>query len=140
MTSTIQTVCCCDAENDYVQFEIAPRCTDNSLGCGCGTSDPYQYRSTDHGCGSIDPRDYECTSTGKTDCPAPGTNDCDTCGAVYLEKNEYKNMVLHTSDGIDWSPTHELKNGWLVAGRRESLFDPSVYDRQPKHGSDYYLV
>jgi hypothetical protein len=119
MTSTIQTVCCCDAENDYVQFEIAPRCTDNSLGCGCGTSDPYQYRSTDHGCGSIDPRDYECTSTGKTDCPAPGTNDCDTCGAVYLEKNEYKNMVLHTSDGIDWSPTHELTekmDGWWQAG------------------------
>lgn len=119
MTSSIQTVCCCDAENEYVQFEIAPRCTDNSLGCGCGSSDPYEYRSTDHGCGAVDPRDYECTSTGQTGCSAPGSNDCDTCGAVYLEKNAYKNMVLHTCDGIDWSPTHELTekmDGWWQAG------------------------
>lgn len=119
MTSTIQTVCCCDPENEYVQFEIAPRCTDNSLGCGCGSSDPYQYRSTDHGCGAVDPTNYECTSTGQTGCSEPGTNDCEPCGAVYLEKNAFKNMVLHTCDGIDWSPVHELiesMDGWWQAG------------------------
>ena len=119
MTSSIQTVCCCGTENEYVQFEIAPRCTDNSLGCECGSSDPYDYRSTDHGCGAIDPRDYECTETGRTGCSEPGSNDCDSCGAVYLDKNAYKNMVLHTCDGIDWSPSHELSeffDGWWLAG------------------------
>ena len=119
MTSSIQKVCCCDVEDEYVQFEIAPRCTDNSLGCGCNSSDPYEYRSTEHGCGVVDPRDYECSETGQTGCSEPGTNDCEPCGAVYLEKNAYKNMVLHTCDGIDWSPTHELDeffDGWWQGG------------------------
>ena len=121
MTSSIQTVCCCDADNDYVEFQLAPRCTDNSLGCGCGPSDPYDYRSTNHGCGAVDPRDYECSATGQTGCNEPGSaaDDCTSCGAVYLEKSAFYNMVLHTCDGINWSPNHELfekMQGWWISG------------------------
>lgn len=131
MTSSIQTVCCCGTDNEYVQFEIAPRCTDNSLGCGCGSSDPYEYRSTEHGCGAVDPRDYECSETGQTGCSEPGTNDCEPCGAVYLEKNAYKNMVLHTCDGIDWSPTHEMDeffDGWWLGGGSSYTIQPCNTD------------
>ncbi len=125
MTSSIQTVCCCDADNEYVEFLLPPRCTDkSSVGCGCGSSDPYEWRSTSSGCGSKDPRNYECIATGQTDCPAPGSDDCTSCGAVYLEKSAFYNMVLHTCDGLDWSPTHTLvekMEGWWLSSAFTTL-------------------
>ena len=116
MTSLIKKVCCCDAENEYVEFLLPPTCSDRgAVGCGCGSDNPHDWKADTHGCGSFDPSNFECVATGRTDCP----DDCNPCGAVYLEKDEFYNLQLHTSDGIDWSPTHELMehfDGWWQAG------------------------
>ena len=121
MTSLIQKACCCGEEDsDYVEFKLPPRCTDKSLGCDCGSDDPYEYRSTAHGCGAVDPRSFECTSTGETDCPEPGSDDCSACGAVYMQKDEFLETVLHVSDGVTWNPSRseiiERIHGWWQAG------------------------
>lgn len=120
MTSSIQTVCCCDGDTEYVEFKLPPRCTDNQyVGCDCGSDDPYEWRTSQHGCGAVNPGSFECTATGQTDCPSPGDGDCTSCGAVYLDKEAYKNLTLHTCDGITWSPYHELvefMDGWWQSG------------------------
>ena len=105
----LQRECCCVDDEKYMEFKVCPNCTDAFSSCGCGSSDPYEFRTS---C-TADPATY--------DCPTHGFNAGSSCdsdddsGAIYIAIEqlvaEIPSRVLFTSeDGPEYFHTAGIIN------------------------------